>query len=54
MIKIKDVENITSLKNPNALELVNKFVTNGILHEITGKKRNRIYSFRDYIEIFNS
>lgn len=54
IIRIKDVENITSLKNPSAIELVNKFVSIGILYEITGKKRHKIYSFKDYIDIFNS
>ena len=54
ILRIKDVENIVSIKNPNAIALVKKFVDRGILKEITGKQRNRVYSFVDYIEIFNS
>ncbi len=54
MVRVKDVETIVDLKNPNALALVSKFVAKGILKEITGKQRNRVYSFVDYIDIFNS
>lgn len=54
MVRVKDVEKIVDLKNPNALALVAKFVAKGILKEITGKQRHRVYSFVDYIDIFNS
>jgi len=53
MVRVKDIEKITGLENPNALVLVSKFVAKGMLHEITGKQRNRVYSFKDYIDIFN-
>lgn len=53
MVRVKDIEQIAGLENPNALALVSKFVAKGILHEITGKQRNRVYSFKDYIDIFN-
>ena len=53
MVRVKDVETITGLENPNALALVSKLVSKGILHETTGKARNRVYAFRDYIDIFN-
>lgn len=52
MVRIKDVEQITGLKNPNALSLVDKFVRMGLLKEITGNKRNRVYAFQDYIALF--
>ncbi len=54
IVRVKDVEKIVSIENPNALSLVSKFVAKGILYEITGKQRNRVYSFKDYIDIFNS
>lgn len=54
IVRVKDVEKIVSVENPNALSLVSKFVAKGILYEITGKQRNRVYSFKDYIDIFNS
>ena len=53
MVRVKDIEQIVGLENPNALALVSKFVSKGILDEITGKQRNRVYSFKDYIDIFN-
>lgn len=53
MVRVKDIEQIAGLENPNALALVSKFVSKGILHEITGKQRNRVYSFKDYIDIFD-
>lgn len=52
MVRVKDVEYITGLKNPNALSLVNKFVQIGLLKELTGNKRNRVYSFQEYISLF--
>ncbi|MDO8452788.1 MAG: Fic family protein [bacterium] len=52
IIRIRDVEHITSLSNPNALLLVGKFVKAGLLHELTGQKRNRIFSYRDYVGLF--
>ena len=54
IVRVKDVEKIVSVENPNALSLVSKFVAKGILYEITGKQRNRVYSFKDYIDIFNT
>lgn len=53
MLRVRDVETITSLSNPNALALVSKFVDIGILKEITGYKRNRVYSYGDYIKLFS-
>ena len=52
LITIKGVEKVTALQNPNALALVAKFEKLGILREITGKTRNRIYSYQDYINLF--
>lgn len=52
IVRIKDVELITSLSNPNALLLVDKFVKAEILYELTGQKRNRIFSYRDYVGLF--
>jgi len=49
---IKDIERITGLKNPNALVLVNKLAKLEILKEITGKKRNKIFAYHQYIKLF--
>lgn len=53
LITISGVEKVAGLKNPNALALVSKFEKIGILKEITGKTRNRIYSYQDYIKLFS-
>ncbi|KKR33034.1 MAG: hypothetical protein UT63_C0025G0011 [Candidatus Gottesmanbacteria bacterium GW2011_GWC2_39_8] len=52
MVRIKDVERILNIKNPNALILVSKLVDLGILRELTGFKRNRVFSFADYVALF--
>mgnify|MGYP001581094110 CR=1 FL=1 len=52
IVRVKDVEHFTSLSNPNALLLVNKFVGMGILQELTGQKRNRVFSYKEYISMF--
>ena len=50
---IKDVERITGLQNPNALALVNKLVNLEILKEITGRKRNKVFAYQQYIKLFD-
>jgi len=52
LVRVKDVENITILKNPNALGLISKLINVGILEEITGQKRNRIFGYSKYIKLF--
>ncbi|MCH7605331.1 Fic family protein [Patescibacteria group bacterium] len=52
IVRVKNVEKLVSLSNPNALSLVDKFVKLGILQELTGQKRNRIFSYKDYISLF--
>jgi len=52
MVQVKNVEIITGLKNPNAIGLVAKFIKLGILREITGQKRNRVFSYQSYISLF--
>jgi len=53
LITIKDVERIAELKNPNALALVNKLVRLEILEETTGRKRNKVFAYRQYIKLFD-
>ncbi|HHT9138862.1 MAG TPA: Fic family protein [Candidatus Wunengus sp. YC60] len=53
MIRVSDVERITKLSNPSALYLVDRFEKLGILHEVTGKKRNRVFAYQDYIALFS-
>lgn len=50
---IKDVERIAGLKNPNALILVNKLIKLEILKEITGRKRNKVFAYQQYVKLFD-
>ena len=50
---IRDIEKMTGLKNPNALALVNKLVNLEILKEITGRKRNKVFAYQQYIKLFD-
>jgi len=50
---IRDIEKMTGLKNPNALVLVNKLVNLEILKEITGRKRNKVFAYQQYIKLFD-
>lgn len=53
VVRVKDVEKIVKISNPNALLLVDKFVKLGILHELTGQKRNRVFIYKDYVSLFS-
>jgi len=46
------ITNISSKANINAL--INKFIKAGILYEITGRERNRIFVYRDYLRQFSN
>ncbi len=52
-LTVKDVENIAGLRNPNALLLIGKMVNLGILEEITGRKRNRVFRYQKYVNLFD-
>lgn len=51
-IRVKDIEKITGLKNPNALALLDKMIKLGILKEITGRKRNKVFRYQNYVNLF--
>jgi len=53
VVNIRAVASELGLKTNTASALVNDFVKHGLLHEITGNKRNRTYLFREYLMIFN-
>ena len=52
IITIKIVAELLGLQTNTAAMLVNDFVKYGVLHELTGKRRNRIFWFKDYVVIF--
>ncbi len=51
-LDIKIVGKLLDIRTNTAAALVNDFVKHGVLHELTGKRRNRIFWFKNYIMIF--
>ncbi len=52
VISVKDIEKVLDIKYKAANNLVEDFVKLGILKEKTGFSRNRIFSMKEYIELF--
>jgi DNA-binding IclR family transcriptional regulator len=52
-IQTKRVAELLNIKRNTANALVNDFVKLGVLTELTGKKRYRIFLFKGYFEIFS-
>ena len=51
-IDVRDAEAATELSQPAAGALVNSLQEIGVLDEVTGNKRNRVFAFRDYLQLF--
>ena len=47
------VSKLTKLSKVPTLSLISKFVSGGILHEVTGKERNRQFVYKDYLKQFS-
>jgi Fic family protein len=54
VIDIKRVSSLTGTATNTAISLVRDFVKYGILEEITGQRRNRLFIFRNYISLFSA
>lgn len=52
VISAKVVEPLLRVSQPTASALVRDLEKTGILRELTGKKRNRIFAYRDYLDLF--
>jgi len=52
-VTVKEVQAICGLSKKAAGHLVDKFVENEILGEVTGNTRNRIFLFEWYVELFD-
>lgn len=52
IVAVKQVEDICKLSKKAANELVNEFERSGILMEISGKTRYRVFVFREYLNLF--
>lgn len=52
VVAVKDVQGMTGLSTKAANDLVQAFVEKGILAEITGQQRNRLFVFDEYVSLF--
>ena len=52
MVSIKGVQTITNLSPKAAGELVNLFVDNELLQEVSNQQRNRAFAFTEYLNLF--
>lgn len=53
ILNSKDAETITGLSRKAANDLVAAFVEKGILKEMTGYQRNRVFMFDEYMKLFD-
>ena len=54
IVNTRQVQNKLKISAPSAHSLIAKFEELGILKETTGYKRNRLFSFAEYIKIFGT
>ena len=52
IISVNEAIRVLDVSKRASRELINEFEKRGILHEITGYKRNRMFLFRDYLALF--
>lgn len=53
VVNIKMVAGLLDIKTNTASMLVTDFVKHGVLQDLTGKRRNRIFFFKEYVTIFD-
>lgn len=53
LISINDVAKMAGVSFTAAVSLVNRLVNKGILQEITGRARNRIFRYSSYVSLFS-
>jgi len=49
---IKMVTDLIKAQTNTAAALIDDFVKLGILRELTGQRRNRLFIFQDYVRLF--
>lgn len=52
VVETKRVEEALKVTQPTASSLIARLVEIGILEEITGQQRNRMFAYRDYLNLF--
>jgi hypothetical protein len=53
IVAVTEVRDLIGTSYTAANSLVMQFETHGVLHEITGQKRNRRFIYRDYVDLFH-
>lgn len=51
-VSVKTVTALLDINTNTAAAMVSDFAKQGVLYELTGKRRNRIFWFKDYVMIF--
>ncbi len=54
IVFINDVQKLTGLSHKAAGDLINAFVENEILNELTKVKRNKVFVYKEYINLFDN
>lgn len=52
IISAKDVAQVTDLSLASSYKLIKDLEALGILHETTGAQRGRLYTFKEYVKLF--
>ena len=52
VVHVNQVKEITNSTYKTANDLVTEFVAKGILKEMTGQSRNRVFVFDEYLKLF--
>ena len=52
VVSVKEVRDMIGTTYPAANNVVARFVEHGILRELTGQRRNRIFEYADYVDLF--
>ena len=53
VVRPEKVAELTGLSQVSSYKLIDDFVRLGILREVTGGQRNRIFLFHEYFDVFN-
>ena len=53
IVSVNDVQRLIGNTYPAANALVARMTEHGILREITGQYRNRVFRYQPYIDLFN-
>ena len=54
VIDVKWVSQLTGVSTNTASSLIKDLVEFGVLTEVTGQQRNRIFAFSEYIQLFSN